>query len=776
MKKFFTLLCAFVACAGAVNAATVDEVSVCKHSYVLVADDYTNNGQTARVKGSLFGDGYFLDVTGGSIATNKGKSNPAEIIEEKDEEGNVINSYYRYGEEFAAKYGEYGEHLNSLRLKNAQDVIAMKVTMGSKLIFLMQGNNKTGKDARWPKIAKDAALTETLNDAPTADFEGKTDAGFKYEWTAPDDMTIYIGSYNGDMFVGFLIVEANEAPGTPMVKVGPQSFENGLYFREVTCTPSTYEGIATVVTYTTDGTTPDAASPVYTAPIKCYADQVVKFQAYMDMDDHVAYDEAICPNADNEAVVGFSFNSPAIEVEGANVIIVSEYEGAKNFVSYLDQADVETSSFTLTESATITAYSQIVNGSYATFTTKASYKDVYVLSPIKEKKTITVSGTAVVDEEATAASTTGTVYVIQDGAITADKADFFVKNLEFGAIANDSENAKYQVPAGQEAYIKMNQTNITFQVAEGDSVTVKVVLSKNSCKTLNADNDESVTTDRKCYVNVSGTTYGTDDITNGDVANLEGYANVIEFGLTAGTYTFQKYSGTGNIFVSSIEITPAAAEEVSAGKALAVTCEKKANAWDNQIFINFSKPLEKGTLYIVTMDVKGTEALEGQQGQYGWEAIQPIVQDNNTENRDEWGGPADLQYMAHFCVTTDWVQRVKDHDGNWIYTDGNYPYSRLLLNLGAYNGTITIDNMKVINASTLEVVELNTFDTEAEQALVENGWMNLPKEFVDSDAPMAITTIEADAVKSNVTYNLMGQKTTAVKGLMIRNGKLIMVK
>ena len=39
-------------------------------------------------------------------------------------------------------------------------------------------------------------------------------------------------------------------------------------------------------------------------------------------------------------------------------------------------------------------------------------------------------------------------------------------------------------------------------------------------------------------------------------------ANVIEFGLKAGdadkVFTFQKYSGTGNIFISSIEITPVA--------------------------------------------------------------------------------------------------------------------------------------------------------------------------------------------------------------------------
>ena len=38
---------------------------------------------------------------------------------------------------------------------------------------------------------------------------------------------------------------------------------------------------------------------------------------------------------------------------------------------------------------------------------------------------------------------------------------------------------------------------------------------------------------------------------------------MIEFGLAAGTYTFQKYSGTGNILISSIEITPVETSGIS---------------------------------------------------------------------------------------------------------------------------------------------------------------------------------------------------------------------
>lgn len=558
MKKLFTLICALVGLTSSVNAATIDDVKVCRHSYVLVADEWTNNGTVRPGKGNLFGDGFFLDVTGGSVATNKGKSDPNEIL---TDEAGAPTGELRYGEAFAAKYGEYGAHYNSLRLKKAQDVIAMKVTAGSKLIFLIQGNNKSGTSARIPCIATDAKLTKTLNEAPGADFPA-VPAGFLYEWTAQDDATIYIGSYNGDMFVGYIIVEANEAAGTPSVKVGNQTFENGLWYREVTCKPNTYElmgtTLPTVVTYTTDGSTPTADSPKYTEPIRCYKDMTVKFQAYIDYGSGNA--DEICPNADNEGIVSFSFNAPKISAEGGNVTITSEYEGAQNFYKYGKADYAEGSSFTLSESATVTAMSKIKNGDYATFETASTSKDVYVLNPIAEEKIITVSGTAVVDEEATETSTTGTIYKIEDGAITTDKMDFFVKNLEFGAIANASAAAQYQVPAGQEAYIKMNATNISFLVAEGDSVNVHVICSKNSCKNIDAEEAK----DRQCMVNVDGTTYGCADMLTGtyDITDADGNVvetlptNEIKFGLAAGIHTFQKFSGTGNILISSIKITP----------------------------------------------------------------------------------------------------------------------------------------------------------------------------------------------------------------------------
>lgn len=567
MKKIFTLIIALMGFAGAANAATVDDLAVLKHSYVLVCD----NLGARPGKGVLFGDNHFLDVTGGSTATNKGQVDLS-VVDALGEDGSPLYVTQDIVDKYGADYA--GPHYNWLRLKNAQDVIAMKLTAKSKVIMFIQGNNKTGKDARIPKIAKSADLSDALNAAPD-ESHPSTVSGYRWEYTVDDDGLYYFGSYNGDMFVSFIIIEANEAPGTPTIKVGEQKFENGLWFREVTCKSNdmveegSTEKIPTVVTYTTDGSAPTAASTKYTEPIKCYKDMTVKFQAFMDFGDGQPSDDFICPNADNEGSVSFLFEAPAINVDGAQFSIVSPYaeQNGKNYFTLAADGQVSESvqgdGATLDLSATVSAYTIIANGEYGEFKSFSASKDVYVLNPIKEKKTIAIaSADVVVDDEATAASTDGTtVYKVENGSLTADKKDFFVKNLTFGVLKD--AKAQYQVPEGQEAYIQMSNTNIVFQVAEGDSVVVKVVCSKNSCKNLDADDaeDGSQVNDRKCYVNVSGTNYCLKDAEGNETNDLKLYpnANVFEFGLGAGTYTFQKYSGTGNILISSIEITPAAA-------------------------------------------------------------------------------------------------------------------------------------------------------------------------------------------------------------------------
>lgn len=549
MKKFFTLICAMI-CAVAANAATVDDIELCKHSYVMVCDDYTGNGGVPRVKGSLFGDGFFLDVTGGSIATNK------QSIDLSDETWSAQ----------LPGYEEYGKHLNSLRLKNAQDVIACKVNEGTKIIVLGQAHS-----SRYTLFSSTADMKNALPGQT-----GEANSMIATYTAQKNGEVVYIGSYNGDYFISYVIIEANEAPGTPSVKVGPQTYEGGLWYREVTCKANkvTMMGkeMNSVVTYTTDGTEPTASSTLYTGPIKSYKNENIKFQAYYDMKGTGAQptEAQKLANADNEAVVSFKFEAPAVACENGVVTVTSEYEGAKNMISVNGGEYEEASTKTLSESAIVTAKSVIVNGTYATFETMPKSIDALVLTPITEEVTVTVSGTAVVDEEATATSTTGTIYAIADGAINADKMQFFNKGCQFKALANaDAKNAKYQVPEGQESYLMFgNDSRLYFEIG-ADAADVEVICSKNSCKTLNEEEDENVTTDRKCFVNVSGTTYGFDNCTyKDDGKTVDTWTpageiqTTINFELAQGSYYFAKYSGTGNILISSIKISPKSVDAI----------------------------------------------------------------------------------------------------------------------------------------------------------------------------------------------------------------------
>jgi len=273
---------------------------------------------------------------------------------------------------------------------------------------------------------------------------------------------------------------------------------------------------------------------------------------------------------------------------------------------------------------------------------------------------------------------------------------------------------------------------------------------------------------------------------NGDISKANGLG-VIAFPVYAEAGTYYVHAVGSKITVDGFVFVPGAKEVVkpstskqenasggssepaASNTVLKITCpEGKANAWDSQIVINFPKALEKKA-YTLTMDVKGSVALEPKQGQYGWEAIQPVAQDNNSDNKDQWGGPADLQYMSHFTATTEWVKGVKDPDGKELALDGNFPYSRVLLNLGGYAGDLYIDNVRVIDETGKDVFCIG-FETAEEQALVENCWMNLAKEFV-VESSTGISNVSADAA-CGVAYDLFG-RAGATSGLMIKNGKKV---
>ena len=200
-KKLYTALFALFGITMWVKASTVDDIKPITATYVMTFDNHTANGTASVAAKALMGD-YFLSVTGNSNATNKGEIDIADASTYTAINGADVNA-------LSSTYTVYGKHYNSLRLKNNQNVIALKPLTGSTIYVFGYGNNKTGVEARIPCFATDASLTSTLNNAPTAD-NPKT-GNYVYKFEVPEgfdgSQTLYIGSYNGDAFFSFIIVE-----------------------------------------------------------------------------------------------------------------------------------------------------------------------------------------------------------------------------------------------------------------------------------------------------------------------------------------------------------------------------------------------------------------------------------------------------------------------------------------------------------------------------------------------------------------------------------------
>lgn len=176
--KSILLLAALLAGSVSLMAATVNDLAPITKSWVFVADDITANGTSKLTANNLYADNRIFAPTANSVATNKGKST----------------------------FGG-GEHLNSLRLKNAQNRLAFKVADACTITFYGESNSSRGVilSSQDNVTSKDStpviAYQETSSKTFTANI---TEAG-----------TYYLTSYGGDIFMAGFVVEMASSDNTP---------------------------------------------------------------------------------------------------------------------------------------------------------------------------------------------------------------------------------------------------------------------------------------------------------------------------------------------------------------------------------------------------------------------------------------------------------------------------------------------------------------------------------------------------------------------------------
>jgi hypothetical protein len=184
LKKAFLLL-ALVGGASNAWAAAVGDLKTIATDYVFIADDITANGTVKLTANTLYDGNVIFAPTANSVATNKNSSTI---------EGN--------------------SHLNSLRLKNAQDRLAFKVNGACTITFYTNKDNSRGiYVSKNDNVTTDAAAYAKQTAGSTV-WEVSLDAAGVY----------YLTSYNGDFwFAGFKVTFPKT--GQPTVSTNPASAE-----------------------------------------------------------------------------------------------------------------------------------------------------------------------------------------------------------------------------------------------------------------------------------------------------------------------------------------------------------------------------------------------------------------------------------------------------------------------------------------------------------------------------------------------------------------------
>ena len=163
-------------------------------------------------------------------------------------------------------------------------------------------------------------------------------------------------------------------------------------------------------------------------------------------------------------------------------------------------------------------------------------------------------------------------------------------------------------------------------------------------------------------------------------------------------------------------------------KYLEIACgEAGANKWDKQISYVLPKALVKGQSYVMTVKVKASDG--------GTFAAWPIWE--ASDNKNEWGGSNDVQYMADYDITNDYSTLT------WEFT-ANFPIDKLQFVFGNVGGTISCDDFKLTKAGS-------------DENLIENG--DFAKESAHGWTPTGCTIKVASAAASKEVEQLVHEQT-----------------
>lgn len=165
-------------------------------------------------------------------------------------------------------------------------------------------------------------------------------------------------------------------------------------------------------------------------------------------------------------------------------------------------------------------------------------------------------------------------------------------------------------------------------------------------------------------------------------------------------------------------------------KYLEIDCgEAGVNKWDKQISYVLPKALVKGQSYVMSVKVKASDG--------GTFAAWPIWE--ASDNKNQWGGSNDVQYMADYDITNDYSTLT------WEFT-ANFPIDKLQFVFGNVGGTISCDDFKLTKAGSDEnLIENGDFAKESAHGWNQTGCSNIK-------VASAAASVEVEQLVNEQTY------------------------
>jgi hypothetical protein len=191
-----------------------------------------------------------------------------------------------------------------------------------------------------------------------------------------------------------------------------------------------------------------------------------------------------------------------------------------------------------------------------------------------------------------------------------------------------------------------------------------------------------------------------------------------------------------------------------------------ANLWDQQAVYTLPKALEKDAKYTLTMKVR-TSADCAELGFW------PIW--NASTNKNQWGGSADVQYLAAYHVEAgEWKTLT------WKFT-AQFPLDTFQFVFGGYTGNLDIDDLVLVKDGITEnLIDNGDFSKNHIQGWSAN-WQG-PSYYLANDAYQSTgitlpSVVAQPSQQDDAYYTLQGVRVShPTSGIFIHKGKKIVMK